>query len=116
MLADITHEVDRLQGAQPVRIVAHLGCIRSGEIEKLLELRPQSPHVLVDNLSRVELPLRSFSAGVADHSGSAANYGEGTVARTLKAHEHHYRHQAPYVQRRCSGVETTVSGDRPRCE
>jgi hypothetical protein len=84
MFSDVAHELDGTQSHEPVRIVAHQRATRAGKIEKTLELMPNAPHVLLDDLERIQRSLGRSATRVTDEASPAANKGDWSMAGSLQ--------------------------------
>ena len=77
---------------------------------------PNPPHVLFDDLERVELSLRSPPTRVANHARSTADKHDWSVASSLQMSQSHDRNQIPNMEAPRRRVESAVGNDRPRGE
>jgi len=113
VLADVAQEFEVSEFFHPIEIVDQpRGVWPWVEVEEPAQLRLHAGDVGPQRLGRQQVAFLAFSAGVADHAGGAAHQGDGSMARPLKATQHHQRHQMADVQAVGRRVEANV--DRPR--
>ena len=112
MLPDVTHEFDRTELGEPVRVVhepRRIGC--DVEVEKPRQLRPDAFDVLLDAIERQQLPLRGLATRIADETGAAAHERDRRVPLTLHVRERHHHEQRPDMETRRGGIESDVADD-----
>ena len=114
MLAHVPQEGQHVQAGGPVEIVHDFGrCGARVEIDEPRDLLLDFFDPAGDDVSRVELALLGFEAGVADQAGRPAHQRQRLVARQLKAAQHQQGHQGTDMQAVGSGVETAIEGATP---
>ena len=90
-LADVARKVDERIVFHPVVVVYELGRIGFGrmEIEEMLELRLNAGNVMLEHLFGEQVTLGRLTRGVAYHTGSATQQGDGLMPATLQMPQHH---------------------------
>ncbi len=112
MLADITHELDRTEHRQPVRVVDQAGRIlRALEIQETRDLLANALDVFFDALRRQQLTLSSLATWIADETSTATDEPDRRMSGTLQMRQHHDDEQRPDMKTGCSGIESDVAGD-----
>ena len=105
--ADVAHEVDEVQVTQPVAVVDDDGLVLR-EVEEPAHLLPDARDVAVDRFHGHHLAHVRLAGRVANHGGTAAHQGDGTVSGALHVRHGHDRNVVADVQGVGCRIETDV--------
>ena len=109
--ADVAHELDEVQVAQPVAVVDD-NRLALGKIEEAAHLLFNLRNVVVDGFNGHHLAHIGLSGRVANHRGAAAHQRNRTVSRTLHVRHRHDWDVVTDVQGIGGRVEADVEGGR----
>ena len=104
MLTDIAEEVDGTQFTGPVKVIDDAGRILTLELEKALQLSPQTCGPVGDDLLGVEGAL-ALGPRIANEAGGASHQRQRVVPRHLQVAHHLTATRWPWSKARSSRVE-----------
>ena len=105
--AHLPQQFHVVQLQQPIRIVEHPG-LPLAEFDKALHLLFEAIAVVLDGLGRHHGAHIASAGGVSNHSGTAADQGDGPVARHLQPLHQAQGHEVAYVKGIRSGIEADI--------
>ena len=97
MRAHLSQQVHIIQAQQPVAVIYHQR-FAIGKINELAHLLFEAFNVVVDKFRRQHLAHIVLAAGVADHTGAAAQQCDGTVPRPLHMGHSHQSNKVTDMQ------------------
>ena len=108
VLAHVSNEVQKAHAFEPVVVVHHHCCIASFEVKEPLQLSLLTSEVVGNGVDVEQLAFGCFAAGVANHSGGAADQCDRNVPGALPVNQQHDGHQVANVQAVGCRVEADV--------
>lgn len=105
--AHLAEELDVVQSQEPLGVVHHHG-LALGEIDETAHLLLEAVAVVLDDLWGHHGAHIGTAGGISDHTGAAADQGDGTVARHLQALHQAQGHEMSHMQAVRRGIESDI--------
>ena len=107
--ADFSQHVDVVEVHQPVCVVDH-DSLALGKIYESAHLLLEAVDIMLNGFRSQHLSHIGLAGGVADHSGAAAQQGDGLVACHLEALHQAQSHEVTYMQGIRGRIEADIEG------